>query len=117
MIGGSSIEAQVSQAWGKLRDGQVKEAITGFDDALRSVPNNVNAHYGLGLALRTDGQNEKAVASFQKALEISIQMLEAIRSQAGVDEFKNDLKSKEDDRYMILGRMIRQRLQELGVSA
>lgn len=117
MATGSSVEAQIGKAWGELRDGQVDAAITGFDSALLSVPNNVDAHYGMGMAQRAAGKEADAVQSFQKALEIATQMLDAIRSQVGGDDAHNSLQTSEDDRYMMLSRMIRQRLKELGVSA
>ncbi|GAB4508538.1 MAG: hypothetical protein OHK0046_01270 [Anaerolineae bacterium] len=117
MATGSGIEVQIGKAWGELREGNVEGAITGFDSALNTVPNNVDAHYGLGLAFRKAGRDADAIETFQKALELSKQMLEAIRSQIGGDDHHNSLATTDDDRYMMLGRMIRQRLAELGVKA
>lgn len=117
MATGSSIEVQVGKAWGELRNGNLETALSGFEKALNAVPNNVDAHYGMGMTLRASGREAEAIESFQKALSISQQMLEAVRSQIGGDEIQNSLQTTDDDRYMMMGRMIRQRLAELGVRA
>lgn len=114
MQGSSHRDAQIGDAWGKLRDGQFDTAISGFEKVLQTAPNNVDAYYGLGLALREKKQDADAVEAFQKAKEHAANLLEAIRSQVGTE---NSLETTEDDRYMMLSRMIRQRLAELGVTS
>ena len=110
---GSHRDTHIGEAWGKLREGQSDGAIAGFEKVLQSAPNNVDAYYGLGLALRAKGQEADAIEAFQKAKEHAATLLEAIRSQVGAE---NSLETTEDDRYMMLSRMIRQRLVELGVN-
>lgn len=109
----STVDAQVGQAWDLLRQGKPQEAINSFEKVLQSIPNNVDAHYGLGLAQRASGQNADALETFEKASEIAAQMLEAIRSQVGGDDAANSLETTEDDRYMMLSRMLQQRVAEL----
>jgi len=111
---GSQVETHIGDAWNHLREGRQSEAISGFEKVLTQIPNNVDAHYGLGLALRANGQEAQAVESFQKGLDHANAMLEAIRSQVGSE---NSLETTEDDRYMMLTRMLKQRLAELGASA
>lgn len=119
MANNATADAQVGAAWGQLRNGQYPDAIAGFERVLQTVPNHVDAHYGLGLALRESGREADAVESFQKALEIAQSMLEAIRNKAGMggDPAHNELGSTEDDRYMMLTRMVKQRLAEMGTKA
>ena len=118
MVNNTTADAQVGAAWAQLRNGQHDEAITGFEKVLQMIPNHVDAHYGLGLALRETGREADAVESFQKALEIAQGMLDMLRSQAGTsDPSFNELGSTEDDRYMMLTRMSKQRLAELGTKA
>lgn len=116
MVKNSAVDAQVGEAWGQLREGKVNEAINAYARILQTVPNHVDAHYGMGLAQRAAGREADAVESFQRALEVSKEMLAALRSQSGAEN-QNNLQMSEDDRYMMLIRMIGQRLAELGVEA
>lgn len=111
MAKNQAVDAQVGAAWAHQREGRPNDAIAGFEKVLETVPNAVDAYYGMGMALRSAGREADAVESFQKALEISQSMLQALRSQGSAS---NDLGSTEDDRYMMLIRMIKQRLAELG---
>jgi tetratricopeptide (TPR) repeat protein len=111
---GTDVETQIGEAWGKHREGHHTEAIADFERVIRSMPNNVDAHYGLGLALRAAGQETQAIETFRKALEMAGEMLKAIREQENKDELQVALTTSEDDRYAMLIRMIHQRLAELG---
>lgn len=52
------------------RKGQLNEAITQFQDAIRVQPLFVQAHYNLGLALGMEGQSDEAIRQFQEAIRL-----------------------------------------------
>ncbi len=110
-------EAQIGQAWNHHREGRSADAIAAFEKILETIPNDVDALYGIGLAQKALGRDVDAVESFQKAYELGQEMLKAIRSQVGGEENVNALQTSKGDRYMMLGRMTKQRLAELGVNA
>lgn len=114
------VTQQIGQAWGNHRSGQNDVAITEFEQVLSIAPDSIDAFYGLGLAQRASGQIDQSIKSFQKALKITKESLQATQKLA---EAKgtivgsiNDLGSTDDDRYMMLRRMITQRLVELGAT-
>jgi tetratricopeptide (TPR) repeat protein len=102
-------ETRIGEGWGLHRAGQNDEAIRVFDEVLRTDRNNIDAHYGLGLAQRARHMNAQALESFKTALELSERRLEEIRGASQ----ENDLSTTGDDRYMMLIRMIKQRIEEL----
>jgi tetratricopeptide (TPR) repeat protein len=102
--------ALIGQAWSLHRSGQYREAIDIFEGVIRSSADNVDAHYGLGLAQRAAGSTEAARASFQYALDLSQQRLNHLRD--GRDTTNNNLQTIDDDRYMMLVRMLKQRIAE-----
>ena len=113
------IDTMVGNAWRLHREGNNTAAIKEFREVLKTTPTNVDAYYGLGLALRADGQAGEAIESFRKALETAQQAYNATRQLSEVDGHPggNDLTSIQDDRFMMLTRMIKQRLADLGVDS
>lgn len=109
-------EERIGEAWRLHRKGDNRGAIQLFNEILSKTPNNVDAHYGIGLAQRAEGDEEGAIASFQRALELAQAALDAVKVTSVVDGHGggNDLDTYEDDRYLMLSRMINQRLTELG---
>jgi tetratricopeptide (TPR) repeat protein len=108
------VGSPIAEAWVLLERDRPDEAIAAFDSVIQQEPNNVDARYGKGLALRAAGKSDAAVEEFQKTLQLSRKLLEEVRSQYGVSDSVSSLETTEDDRYMMLDRMIRQRLAELG---
>lgn len=106
-----NVSSQIGQAWNYHRQGNNKEAIAEFESAIRTAPENVDAYYGLGLAQRAAGDQLAASDSFSKAHSLAKTRLAALHSGESVG---NDLQSSEDDRYLMLVRMIGQRLAEMG---
>jgi tetratricopeptide (TPR) repeat protein len=113
-----SVPAQIGKAWQSQHEGRNAEAIAEFNRILKEAPESVDAYYGLGLAQRADGQQEAAIKSFQKALALAKEAAskygvaqEEIETQNREDNLLRN--SGQDDRYMMLRRMIRQRLAEL----
>ena len=69
------------------------EALNGFDSAIAANPNNASAHRGRGLLLVQYGENEKAMASFERARELDPQ-LEILRiNMYGVHADQDDIDS------------------------
>ncbi|MCB9452067.1 MAG: tetratricopeptide repeat protein [Anaerolineaceae bacterium] len=107
----------MSNAWKQYRQGQPDAAISEFERILSEDKTNVDALYGIGLAQRAAGKYEVALESFQTALDIvktvSAQQMEARRAAYG-DKLatQNDPTSSEDDRYLMLLRMLTQRVSE-----
>lgn len=116
----SNVGQEIGSAWAAHREGNQDEALKGFDQAISRQPDSVDAHYGRGLALRKLGKDNEALESFQKALQLAQDALAALRKVAetsGQLGGGNDLGSTEDDRYMMLIRMLKQRIAEMGTTA
>ncbi|NJL56285.1 tetratricopeptide repeat protein [bacterium] len=112
-----NISNQIGQAWNYHRQGKHQDAVAAFAHVLKSAPNNVDAHYGHGLALRALGDRVNAAESFRKAQELAQEHLTQLRAGGGGGTAtaitSNVLDSSEDDRYMMLTRMAGQRLAEV----
>lgn len=108
-------EERIGEAWRLHRNGDNQAAIDIFKDILSKTPNNVDANYGLGLALRAKGDKAAAAEAFQRALKLVEEALNAVNTTSSADGHLggNDLDTYEDDRYMMLTKMIKQRLAEL----
>lgn len=104
----------VGKAWEQHRQAQNIDAIRSFDDVLALKPNDVDALYGKGLAQRASGDKSGASKSFQVAYDFVTKTTEALQKARIIEDGSNSLKTTEDDRYMMLARMCRQRLDELG---
>ncbi len=98
-MGTDSVATQIGQAWRSHREGDHGAAIEQFGRILRTAPDSIDANYGLGLANRAVGHHAAATEAFQRALDI------ADRAEATSQEDR--------DRYMMLSRMIKQRLEEI----
>jgi len=110
-------EERVGEAWQMHRSGNNRGAIEIFQDILKMTPRNLDALYGLGLAQRAEDHIDEAIKSFQAALDLARDALNAVNITSDVDGHhgRNDLDTYEDDRFMMLQRMISQRLEELQV--
>ena len=104
--------SSVSNAWRYQREHQAATAVTEFEKILKQDADNIDALYGYGLALRDSGKTEAAIAQFQHVLELVEVAALARRPATGESEHRVP-NTPEDDRYMMLARMIKQRLAEL----
>jgi tetratricopeptide (TPR) repeat protein len=111
-------EERVGEAWRLHRQGDHQGAIVLFRDILTMTPDNVDAQYGLSLALRANGNRNDAVAGFQRCLQLTRKALDAVKLESKVEGHHgdNNLSTYADDRYMMLNRMIAQRLFEMGAT-
>ena len=114
---------KISEAWRQHREGQHGAAIDGFQAVLDEEPAQVDALYGIGLAFRADGQAKRAIDSFSSAQEaLAAAEKERVagkaeRQDADTPLTINDPIAGDDDRFLILSRMINQRLAELGAAS
>ena len=105
--------SNVSNAWRYQREHQASTAVTEFEKILNQDAHNIDALYGLGLALRDSGKKEAAVEKFQQVLELVESAAVARRPVLTGQEEVRLANTPDDDRYMMLARMIKQRLTEL----
>ncbi len=103
----------VSNAWRYQREHQAPTAVTEFQKILKQDENNIDALYGLGLALRDSGNTEGAITNFQHCLELVEAAAIARRPTTTGEEEHRAANTPDDDRYMMLARMLKQRLSEL----
>jgi len=103
----------VSNAWRLQREHKASSAVPEFQKILNQDADNIDALYGLGLALRDSGNTEGAITNFQRCLELVDAAALARRPAATGEEEHRVANTPEDDRYMMLSRMLKQRLTEL----
>jgi len=68
MSSNPSNTSNVSNAWRYQREHQASTAVTEFEKILKQDANNIDALFGLGLALRDSGKKEEAISKFQQVL-------------------------------------------------
>jgi tetratricopeptide (TPR) repeat protein len=109
---------RLGEAWRHHRDGNNEQAITIFKDIIHMAPENVDAHYGLGLSYKASSDMASAADAFQKALNFAEHAYNAVKttSEAEGHHGANDLDTSDDDRFMMLSKMLKQRLEDVGVS-
>jgi len=113
MSSNPSNTSNVSHAWRLQREHQASAAVGEYEKILKQDANNIDALYGYGLALRDSGKKEEAIAQFQLVLELVESAALARRpASTGEDEIRV-ANTPDDDRYMMLTRMTKQRLAEL----
>lgn len=112
-------EERIGEAWKQHRMGDNDSAMEIFKDILSKRPGHLDALYGLGLAQRASGNADGAVESFNKAMQLADEALSAVDKTSIVDGHSgtNDLETYEDDRFLMLQRMISQRLEELEIAS
>lgn len=109
-------EERIAEAWKLHRRGDHQGAIELFNEILAKTPEHVDAFYGLGLAQRALEDKAGATKSFQECLRLARKALDAIKLESRVEgqHGSNNLNTYDDDRYMMLTRMVHQRLYEMG---
>ena len=110
---------KIGRAWRLHRDGDNRGALRLFEEVIAASPDSVDAHYGMGLAHKASGDMASAAGAFQQALSVTEQALKAVQvtSHAEGQHGANDLETDFDDRYMMLTRMLKQRIQDVGGAA
>jgi tetratricopeptide (TPR) repeat protein len=112
-----TLDERIGEAWRLYRANDTLSAIDLFKQIISEVPDSVDGYYGLGLAQRTNGDTAGAVSSFQQALRLARTALEAYtRQEEEAGHHGNSISSYDDDRMMMLIRMLGQRLSEVGAA-
>ncbi len=108
-------EERIGEAWRLHRNGDNAGAEKIFREILDKAPKHLDALYGLGLARRANGNPSGAAEAFQAALQLAKDAYNAVDTQSVIDGVNggNDLGTYEDDRYLMLQRMIQQRITEV----
>jgi tetratricopeptide (TPR) repeat protein len=77
----NSAEGHSNLGWGYYGQRQYEESIKAFQQALTLDRNMIDAHYGLGLALKESGAGKEAVPEFQAVISLAPQDQNIIRGQ------------------------------------
>jgi tetratricopeptide (TPR) repeat protein len=107
-----SLKTQIAQAWRYQREGRADAAVAEFERILKMDTTNVDANYGMALAQRALKRTDEAIKYFRLALELVQKNAPASSGPVNAGE-RRRANTPEDDRYMMLVRMINQRLAEL----
>ncbi|MCU0476824.1 MAG: hypothetical protein MUC99_12075 [Anaerolineae bacterium] len=99
----------LGDGWDALRNKKSSAALDVFRRVLNEDKENIDAHYGIGLAQRLNGDKPAARTAFETALRITEAALDELRKGST----SNDLSTSRDDRYMMLIRMLGQRVAEV----
>ena len=108
-----TIRDLVSKAWNYQREGKPDTAAAEFEKIVQKYPQDIDANYGLGLALKSAGQIDRAVKSFKTTLELVAESKKTYDATKDQSSDQDTIKTPEDDRFMMLSRMVNQRLAEL----
>lgn len=119
----AEVETRIGEAWRMHREGRSEDAIVEFERILKENPENVDAHYGLGLAQRSTGRQSAAKSSFEQAL-ILVDKAEAARRAHAAAEGRrdtdgvnwNDERDHSFDHFLMMKRLIGQRLSEVSAA-
>ena len=109
----SSTSEKVGQAWRQYREGRTDAAMKEFEAILRQNPEDIDASYGLGLTQKASGQVDLAGKTFSDTLKLINVAKDQYESSRQVNFEDSNVKTPEDDRFMMLDRMVRQRLEEI----
>jgi tetratricopeptide (TPR) repeat protein len=99
----------ISEGWAAHRSGKNDEALRQFENALSLENDNIDAYYGIGLAERARRRLPEATAAFEKSLQLTRDKLALTQP----DPTLSAVEVPDIDRYMMLIRMIGQRLAEI----
>jgi Tfp pilus assembly protein PilF len=96
----SASNSALGRAWAYHRDGRNDAALVEFERILKDNPNDIDANFGLGLVYRVMGRIDKSGSAFEKSLQLVERELQAHPGE---------------DRWLMLVRMINQRLAEVAL--
>lgn len=112
----TEIRKKLGEGWGLHRSKDNAAAVKVFESLVSKLEGGkdsadlahlVDALYGLGLAQRATGDKAGAIKSFESALELAKQGF-AKNAKEGF----NNIKTSEDDRFLMLQSMLNQRIAE-----
>ncbi|MDR3574754.1 MAG: hypothetical protein P4L50_12890 [Anaerolineaceae bacterium] len=77
----TTAEEYIRRAWLYYGKHNYEKSIDDFYEALGSDPENVDTVFGLGLALKADGNKDKSVVLFEKTLTLIDKMEDRVRAR------------------------------------
>jgi len=80
----------------QISDGNVNDAVQTLQAVVRDSPNNIQAHYALGIGLQRQGNLERAEKEWREALRLNPDFLDAQRSIADAAMLQGDMNMLED---------------------
>lgn len=110
----ATLEEQVGAAWANARVDRYNDAVRDFENIVKSNPNDVDALYGLGLALRKVGRKDEAISMFEKAHKLAQELITSeAEGQEPVAMSEDKLHVQgQNTRFLMLSRMLQQRIAE-----
>lgn len=113
------LSRRIGDAWNYQRQRDWREAARAFQQLAQeaerlehtenALHHLVDIYYGLGLSERGLGNKDAALAAFNKAAALASESFAMVSKPDG----SNNLNDEEDDRFMMLGTMIKQRIAEM----
>ncbi len=113
------LSRRIGDAWNYQRERNWRAAADAFQKLVQEAEHLehtedvlhhlVDIYYGLGLSERGLGRKDAALEAFNKAAELASESFEMVKGVGG----SNNLNDEEDDRFMMLGTMIKQRIAEM----
>ena len=77
----ANAQAQANLGWGHYSRDNLDEAMRQFEKALQLNRDNIDAQYGLSLALKKAGKTDLAVAALERAAELASKIEDRERQQ------------------------------------
>ena len=75
----NNAQARCNLGWGYYGKQQYTEAVNTFREALAIDPDMVDAHHGLGLALKVSGGKQAAITAFESVAQLAPQLEDQVR--------------------------------------
>ena len=89
-------DALVYRSQMQINSGDVSDAAQTLQAVVKEAPNNIKAHYALGVAFQKQGNLERAVSEWREALRLNPNFLDAQRSIADAAMQKGDMNALQD---------------------
>lgn len=83
-------EKRFGEAFDEMKNGRYEEALAGFKETLEFHPNHEQSYGNMGICYAALGQKQKALESFDKALEIAPDYEPASVNKAMVERLRED---------------------------
>ncbi len=93
------IKTKLSEAWKARHAGQYQAAIDAFKQIVASMPDHIDANWGLALTYRAQGDRENALKVFQKVKDLVTERLQT--------------ETEEREKYFMLSRMVTQQIEQM----
>ena len=89
-------DALVNRSQMQINSGDVSNAEQTLQAVVKDVPNNIQAHYALGVAFQKQGNLAQAVSEWREALRLNPNFLDAQRAIANASMQQGDMNALQD---------------------